>query len=290
MRKKNKDSVSGSRQVYSTKEKVIRGMISAILCCYCMITVVVILITVMDSFKTKIDIVTNLTGLPTKLTLDNYISFIKTGNFSLYFRNSLILTVIGTAGCIFLSMMVAYGIARYKFKGRELLASYTLIGSMVPIQVMILPILLILRNVGLTDSLVGVLLIYFSMISMSCLVFQKFFMTIPAALEESARLDGCSDFRVFVQIILPISKPVLFTETLIMAIQFWNDFYIPMLFLNGQKTTTLTLAIYRYLTQFTTYMGESMAAVVITLLPIVILYFLFSSQIVEGLTGGAVKG
>ena len=95
---------------------------------------------------------------------------------------------------------------------------------------------------------------------------------------------------MFVQIILPISKPVLFTETLIMAIQFWNDFYIPMLFLNGQKTTTLTLAIYRYLTQFTTYMGESMAAVVITLLPIVILYFLFSSQIVEGLTGGAVKG
>ena len=121
-------------------------MISAILCCYCMITVVVILITVMDSFKTKIDIVTNLTGLPTKLTLDNYISFIKTGNFSLYFRNSLILTVIGTAGCIFLSMMVAYGIARYKFKGRELLASYTLIGSMVPIQVMILPILLILEK------------------------------------------------------------------------------------------------------------------------------------------------
>ncbi len=290
MRRKKKDSVSGGGQVYSRKAKIVRSIISAILCCYCMITVAVILITVMDSFKTKSDIVTNLAGIPTKFTLDNYISFIKNGNFLLYFKNSLILTVIGTAGCIFLSMMVAYGIARYKFKGREFLSSYTLIGSMVPIQVMILPILLMLRKAGLNDSLVGVLLIYFSQISMSCLIFQKFFVTIPAALEESARLDGCSDFRVFVQIILPISKPVLFTETLIMAIQFWNDFYIPKIFLNGRNTTTLMLAIYRYLVQFTSYMGESMAAVVITLLPIVVLYFLFSAQIVEGLTGGAVKG
>lgn len=288
MNKKNE--IIGGKQVYSTKAKLVRGILSAILICYCMITIFVIVITVMDSFKSKIDIVTNLAGLPKKFTLENYFSFFQTGNFFRYFKNSLILAVFGTTGCIFLSSMVAYGIARYRFKGREFLSKYTLIGTMVPIQVMILPILLILRTVGLTDHLFGVLLIYFSEISMSCLIFQKFFMTIPQALEESARLDGCSDFRVFCTIILPISKPVIFTMALITFIQYWNDFYIPMIFLSGQKTTTLTLAIYRYLTQFTSYMGESMVAVVITLIPIVVLYFLFSSQIVEGLTGGAVKG
>lgn len=125
---------------------------------------------------------------------------------------------------------------------------------------------------------------------MSCLIFQKFFRTIPAALEESARLDGCSDLRLFFKIILPITKPVIFTMALITAIGEWNDFYMPMILLGNKNVTTLTLAIYRYVGQFTKYMSESMAAVVITLIPIIIIYFVFSSQIVEGLTGGAVKG
>lgn len=122
------------------------------------------------------------------------------------------------------------------------------------------------------------------------LIFQKFFRTIPAALEESARLDGCSDLRLFFKIILPITKPVIFTMALITAIGQWNDFYMPMVLLGNKNVTTLTLAIYRYVGQFTKYMSESMAAVVITLIPIIIIYFVFSSQIVEGLTGGAVKG
>ena len=290
MKKNKKDEFQSGRQVYSVKAKIIRTLLSAVLICYTFITILVIAITVMDSLKTKTDIVTNMAGLPKKLVFDNFLSIFQRGGFLLYFRNSAFLTVFGTAGCILLSSMLAYGIARYEFKGRNFLSSYTLIGTMVPIQVMILPILLILRTVGLTDSLFGVLLIYFSEISLSCLIFQKFFGTIPKALEESARLDGCSDLRVFFVIIMPICKPVLFTMTLITAIQYWNDFYIPMIFLSGTKTTTLTLAIYRYLTQFTKYMGESMSAVVITLTPIIILYFLFSTQIVEGLTGGAVKG
>ena len=290
MKRQKVNEITGGTEVYSTKAKIVRRIFSVILIAYSMLTVFVLLITVMDSLKTKSDIVTNMAGLPSKVTFENFLSIFKDSSFLLYFRNSVFLAVFGTAGCILLSAMVAYGIARYDFRGKEFIKSYTLIGTMVPIQVMILPILLILRKIGLTDNLFGVMMIYFSEISMSCLVFQKFFMTIPGALEESARLDGCSDLRVFFSIILPISKPTIFTMALITIISYWNDFYIPMIFLNGQKTTTLTLAIYRYLNQFTRYMGVSLAAVVVTLTPIIIMYFLFSSQIVEGLTGGAVKG
>ena len=95
--------------------------------------------------------------------------------------------------------------------------------------------------------------------------------------------------KIFWMIILPIAKPVLFTMALITAVQQWNDFYMPMVLLGNKNVTTLTLAIYRYLGQFAKYMGQSMAAVIITLIPIIVIYFLFSSQIVEGLTGGAVK-
>ena len=96
--------------------------------------------------------------------------------------------------------------------------------------------------------------------------------------------------RIFFQIIAPLCKPVVMTVALITAISQWNDFYMPMVLLGKKTSNTLTLVIYQYIGQFTKYMSESMAAVVITLIPVIVLYFLFSSKIVEGLTGGAVKG
>lgn len=281
--------VTSSAGVLSTSAKVIRWTVSILLILFTMITFFVIGITVMDSFKSQSDLVTNFIGLPKKICFASYEAVFK-NDFLRYFMNSVILTVCGTAGCILLSSMAAYGIARYEFKGKAILSSYFMIGMMVPVQVSILPLFLILRKIGLLNNLAGMILIYISGISMSCLIFQKFFRTIPRALEESARLDGCNDLTVFFKIILPITKPVLFTMALITAIGQWNDFYMPMVLLGDKKVTTLTLAIYRYIGQFMRYMSESMAAVVITLIPIIIIYFLFSSQIVEGLTGGAVKG
>ncbi len=287
---KDKDFSQGGREVLSVKGKIARWIISTILILYSFITIFVIGITLMDSLKTKGDLVSNFVGLPKALLLSSYSSVLFDTDILLYLKNSVILTVCGTAGCILLSSMAAYGIARYQFKGKTLLSSYFMVGMMVPIQVTILPLFLILRNMGLLNHLAGLILVYISGISMSCLIFQKFFRTIPVALEESARLDGCSDLRVFFKIILPICKPVMFTMALITSIGQWNDFYMPMVILGNKNVTTLTLAIYRYIGQFMRYMSESMAAVMITLVPIIVVYFLFSSQIVEGLTGGAVKG
>ncbi len=279
----------GGRAVYSMKARVIRRSISILLILYTFITIFVTVTTLLDSFKSKGDLISNFIGLPKKFVLDNYQNVILNDNFVLFFKNSFVLTFFGTLGCILLSSMAAYGIARYEFKGKNLLTSYFLVGMMVPIQVSVLPLFLILRRLGLLNHLAGMILVYISGISMSCLVFQKFFTTLPKSLEESARMDGCPDMRIFFQIIIPISKPVLFTMALITAVGQWNDFYMPMVLLGNKKVTTLTLAIYRYLGQFAKYMGQSMAAVIITLVPIIIIYFMFSSQIVEGLTGGAVK-
>lgn len=287
---KQEDFSQGSGEVLSTSGKVIRGICSLIMILYSCITIFVLVVTLMDSLKTKGDLVTNFVGLPKAISLSSYASVLIDGDFLLYFKNSLVLTVCGTVGCILLSSMAAYGIARYQFKGKGILTGYFMVGMMVPVQVSILPLFIILRNLGLLNKLSGLILVYISGISMSCLIFQKFFRTIPAALEESARLDGCSDLRLFFKIILPITKPVIFTMALITAIGQWNDFYMPMVLLGNKNVTTLTLAIYRYVGQFTKYMSESMAAVVITLIPIIVIYFVFSSQIVEGLTGGAVKG
>jgi raffinose/stachyose/melibiose transport system permease protein len=276
-------------EILSPFAKTIRTILSAVLVIYTGMIVFVAAITLLDSFKTKTDLITNFTGLPRVFSLDSYKAVLFEDNFLLYFRNSITLVLAGTGGCIFLSALTAYGISRYEFKGKTFLISYLFLGMMVPVQVSIMPVFLILKNLRLINNLLGLMLVYISTISMNCLVFQKFFHTIPKALEESARLDGAGDFTIFFRIIIPVSKPVLLSMALITAVMQWNDFYMPMVLLGSRLTKTLTLAIYQYVGQFAKYMSESMAAVVITLIPVIILYFLFSNQMAAGLTGGAIK-
>lgn len=280
----------GGKEVLSSRGKIGRGLVSALLILYTSITIFVVVVTIIDSLKSRGDLLKSFIAIPKSITFEAYTTVLFENDFLLFFKNSLFLTVGGTAGCILLSAMMAYGIARYEFKGKNVLSSYLLLGMMVPVQVTILPTFLMLKKMGLLNRLTGVLLLYIAGISMSCVVFQKFFKTLPRELEESARMDGCHDVKLFFRIIFPIAKPVIVTMALIKAIGCWNDFYTPMILLGNKEATTLTLGIYRYIGQFTRYMSETMAAVVITLIPIIILYFAFSSQIMEGMTSGAVKG
>ena len=275
-----------NREILSPSAKIVRWIFSIVLLLYTSITIFVIGITVMDSMKSKGDLVTNFVGLPKAWTLENYVKVLTEENLLRYAANSVFLVVVGTLGCLFLGALTAYGISRFEFRGKGFIVAYFLIGMMVPIQVSVLPLFLILRTIGLLNNLLGLALVYVSGISMGCFIFQKFFQTIPMAMEESARMDGAGDFKIFFRIIVPLCKPVIMTVALITAIGQWNDFYMPMVLLGKRSTYTLTLIIYQYIGQFTKHMGESMAAVIITLIPIIVLYFLFSSQIVEG----AVKG
>lgn len=279
-----------NREILSPSAKIVRWILSIVLLLYTSITIFVIGITVMDSMKSKGDLVTNFVGLPKAWTLENYVKVLTEENLLRYAANSVFLVVVGTLGCLFLGALTAYGISRFEFRGKGFIVAYFLIGMMVPIQVSVLPLFLILRTIGLLNNLLGLALVYVSGISMGCFIFQKFFQTIPMAMEESARMDGAGDFKIFFRIIVPLCKPVIMTVALITAIGQWNDFYMPMVLLGKRSTYTLTLIIYQYIGQFTRHMGESMAAVIITLIPIIVLYFLFSSQIVEGISGGAVKG
>lgn len=279
-----------NREILSPSAKIVRWIFSIVLLLYTSITIFVIGITVMDSMKSKGDLVTNFVGLPKAWTLENYVKVLTEENLLRYAANSVFLVVVGTLGCLFLGALTAYGISRFEFRGKGFVVAYFLIGMMVPIQVSVLPLFLILRTIGLLNNLLGLALVYVSGISMGCFIFQKFFQTIPMAMEESARMDGAGDFKIFFRIIVPLCKPVIMTVALITAIGQWNDFYMPMVLLGKRSTYTLTLIIYQYIGQFTKHMGESMAAVIITLIPIIVLYFLFSSQIVEGISGGAVKG
>lgn len=277
-------------QIISPTGKTVRWIFSGILFLYTTITIFALGSTLLNSFKTKSDLISNMFNWPKVFSIESYKEILFNDNFLLYFKNSAIVTFGGTFFCIALAALTAYGIARYEFKGKNVLSVYFLIGMMFPVQVSILPLFLILKNLGLLNTLQGLILIYAAGMSLPVLIFQKFFKTIPKSLEESARLDGASEFTIFRKIMLPLCKPVTFTIALITAVGQWNDFYIPMVFLGKKANRTLTLAIYKYSGEFLKNMNVSFAAVVITLIPIIIIYCLFSKQIVEGLTGGAIKG
>ena len=268
--------------------RIAKDIISVIMILYSFITIYLVGSTVMNSFKTKLELVNNLTGWPQEPTIQNYIKVFVEDKFWRYILNSFILVSLSMILLIVVSSMLAYGLAQYRFKGRNFLMGYFLIGLMVPVQLSILPLYLMLSRVGMANRW-GLLLIYAANLSFAFTVFLRFFEELPMAVIESARIDGANDFKIFVSIVLPISRPVFFTVGLLQFIQIWNDFFLPMVFLTKKKTFTLTLAIYEYTCAFLKNWDKIFAAVTVALIPILIIYFMFSEQIVAGLTAGSTK-
>ena len=185
--------------------------------------------------------------------------------------------------------MLAFGMAQYSFRGKKLLQGYFLIGLMMPVQLSILPLYLMLSRIGMINNLPGLALLYAANLSFPFLVFYQFFLQLPKPLLESARIDGAGDFRTFLEIVIPISRPVFATVGLLQFVTIWNDFFLPMVFLPKKNVQTLTLAIYSYTGNFLKNWDKIFAAVTIALVPILIFYFVFSEQIVTGLTAGSTK-
>ena len=281
-----KNLVDSSRAVTKSGWKTV---ISIILIIYSLITVFLVGETIASSFKTKIELVDNLIGLPKEPTLANYFTvFVKEG-FGRYIMNSISLVAISLILLIIVSSMLAYGMAQYTFKGKKFLQAYFLIGLMMPVQLSILPLYLMLSRLKMTNSFLGLALLYAANLSFSFMVFNQFFLQLPQAMIESAHIDGASDMCIFWKIVVPVSKPVFSTVGLLQFVTIWNDFFLPMVFLPKKNAHTLTLAIYSYTGNFLKNWDKIFAATTIALVPILIIYFLFSEQIVAGLTAGSTK-
>lgn len=269
--------------------RVVKNFFSVLLLLYSLIAVALILITVLSSFKTKSDLVNNTLGFPQSFTLDNYDQVLLEDKFWLYFINSTVLAVGGVTLLLLISSMAGYGISKFRFKGRGGLRTYFLMGLMFPIQLGILPLFVMLRAMDLINNLFGLILLYAANMSFAVFVLSNFLRTVPDALIECARIDGASEFRIYWKIILPMSRPVLSTVGLISFVTMWNDFYMPLVFLTKENVRTLTLGVYRYMNNFLENWHLVFAAVTVALVPVIVVFFLFSNQIIAGLTGGAVK-
>lgn len=264
-------------------------IVSALFFFYCLIALYLIPLLGINSFKTKTDLINNTLGFPKTFTLENYRIILLEDNFIRYFFNSIILSVSSLTSLLFVASLCAYGLSRYKFKGQNILRIYFLLGMMFPIQLGILPIFIMIRSMHLTNTFLGMVLIYTANMSLAVFIFSNFFRTLPNALYESALIEGAGEFTIFSRIMVPISKPVFATVGILNFVTIWNDFYMPLVFLTKKNIKTLPLGIYSYMNNFLANWHLVFAAVTLALIPVMIIFFAFSRFLISGLTAGAVK-
>jgi Binding-protein-dependent transport system inner membrane component. len=233
----------------------------------------------------------NILGFPRIWQWSNYAVALSSGNVGRYFINSTIVTVLTIVISSILVATSAYAIVRMKWKYSKLVLTIFLTGMMVPIHATLLPLFIILKNLNLLNTYASLVIPYVAFaIPMGIFILTGFLYTIPRELEESAFLDGCSIYKSFYYIILPLIRPALATIAIFTYLSTWNELMFANTFINSDAIRTLTVGIMSLSGQYQTEWGPIGAGLVIATIPTILIYVLLSEQVQKSLVVGAVKG
>ncbi|MHB8130010.1 MAG: carbohydrate ABC transporter permease [Mobilitalea sp.] len=251
-----------------------------------------IFIVINYSFKTKKELyLSNPLSLPQSFNLDNYAKAFDKLNMVSTFTNTLLYTVFSVLILAILCGTTAWAIARCKHKFFKFLYFYFIVGILIPYQALFLPIYIIGFKLNLTNTRYGIIFMYIATtISFGVFLMTSFMSTVPIELEEAARIDGCSIFRTYFSIVLPLLKPAMATLVIMQAFQIWNDYLLASLYVSSKQLKTLTVAIQSLFSAQSSDYSTAMAAIIISVLPIAILFISLQKYFIKGMTVGAVKG
>lgn len=245
---------------------------------------------VLTSFKNEMDI----RSFPPRLfsnhyTLENYFNIWERIPFLSYYKNTIIFTGCVTAVSLFLDSMAGYAFARIRFKGRDIIFTLVLITQMIPFQVIMVPLYAELFHMKLINTYLGMILPRATN-AFGIFMMRSFFVTLPSGLEEAARIDGASEFRIYSRIMLPLCKPALVTLGIFHFMYNWNDLLYPLIVCTRPEMRTLSAGLATFMGTHVVEYGTIMAGAVLTLLPIFIAYCAAQKQFVAGIALGGVKG
>jgi len=246
---------------------------------------------IMGSFKTKVDYIKNPIGLPERFVLDNFKTLINDGQMLVWFKNSIIVTVIAVLISIIISSLAAYSFARMNFAGRDQIFNFIISLMIIPPIVMIIPLFVLATMAKLVNTYWGVIIIYTGlMMPFNIYLLRNFFITIPQSIIDSAKIDGCNDLKVFLRIILPLSKSALVTLIVVSILWVWNELLIALIFLQRSELTTLMVGLVQYQGKFKINQPAILAGVLLSMIPMIAVYLFGQRFFVKGLTAGALKG
>ncbi|MDR3412461.1 MAG: carbohydrate ABC transporter permease [Formivibrio sp.] len=253
--------------------------------------VVPLLATILGGFKTNGELRASPFGFPDVWQTEHYLSILRSEAFWSYLKNSMVISVSAVVLTLIIGSMAAFVFAQIRFFGSKYLLGYLLLGMMFPFATAILPLFIQIRDLGLLDSYLGVILpqTAFSL-AFSIVLFKTFFEQLPHELFEAACVDGCGYIRFFFKFTLPLSAPILATVGTFVFVQSWNNFLLPLVVVNNRDLFTWPLGIMQYRGEFMVEWNKVLAFVSLTIVPAIIFFIATQKYIVAGLTGGSVKG
>jgi multiple sugar transport system permease protein len=245
---------------------------------------------VSTSFKGPAEIFTQTpTFIPENPTLENYEKLLTQANLGRSFFNSLVFAIGMMVLSVFFNAMAAYAFAKLSFPGREKIFSLLLLTMMVPGQVTMMPVFLILKNLGLLNTFTGLILPGIGSV-FGIFMLRQFMHAVPEEILEAARIDGCSEFRIFYGIMLPLCRPILATLAIFSFIGAWNEFFWPLIIMLREDMQTLPVALANLNGQFNTDWGLLMSGSVLVVIPVILVFLLAQKHYIKGIAAGGVKG
>ena len=246
---------------------------------------------IVASFRDNMELSNKPFGVPKLLTLDNYLTVFTNSNTLLYMKNSAIIAVISLFLIVIMSSMASFAISKIKFRFSDKMFSYFLLGLTIPVQVTIIPLFVMYTKLKILDSYISMILpmVAFSL-PVAILLFVNFYKFIPDEIIEAAVIDGCSSYKVYYKVIFPLSLNTVMTVVAMNFIFIWNDFIFSITFINSTKLKTIALGLQDFIgSHGLTDWGATFAAICISTLPTLIIYFALNKQVMGGMTLGAVK-
>lgn len=228
---------------------------------------------------------------PKNFTLDNYKDVLRLTNFPVFFLNSLVISVISAFLTVVLGMFAAYGIARFKFRGKGFAMLVLLVTQMVPALVLIVPLFIGFSKMGIIDTKLSLIIPYFIMAIPFCtLMMVGFFKQVPYVLEESAMLDGCTRMKSLFLVVLPVIMPGLVSSFVFAFISAWNELFFGVMFINSEMQKTIPPGISMFIQKVDVNWSNMTAAATLSMLPVMIMFLVVQKYLVQGISDGAVKG
>jgi len=275
----------------STKRRIGMAITYVVLILFAILAIAPLVWLAISSFKTSQDYQMNHLGLPKRWFYQNYIQAWKRGNFGIYIVNSVIYTACTTVAILILSFMSGFAFSKIKSKATKGIYGSYVIGILMTLQSIMIPLFIVINQVGLYDTKLGVLIPYIGIgLPMGVYLATEYMRSIPGALVESARLDGASYWCIFFSIIAPMSAPVGTTIAILQISGTWNEFMLINMLTSSKENKSLPVGIQSFAGSLSTDYGKLFASLMIGLIPMLIFYLVFRKEITKGVSAGAVKG
>lgn len=285
--------IAGKKDQMGSGRAILAVVLNAILILFSFSCLFPLLWMINSSLKEKRVFNADIIGLVTSPTLKNYKDILSNSNYHLgaSIWNSARTTILSVFFIVLFGFIVGYILARVKFKANRLIFTIFLMGMLIPQHSLLVPIYVVFKKCGLSNHWFSLLLPYVAFgLPMAIFLVEGFVKTIPDSLEQAAAIDGCGFSKTMFSIIMPICRPIMVTVAIIQSFGCWNEFSFALVLIKNQALQTVPLALTQFTGQFNSDYPKIMSAMLVTMAPIVILYFIFSKEIIKGMVAGAVKG